>query len=242
LRVRLTVEPGGETPRVIELPPGGWTARRGFRFAASGCNGRVVRAWLRTGRGGGRFALDLPDCTTPLVAPGAVHVAILVISGDVRWCADITELRTRERRITGRMHTPLATCPCEPLPADTFEAIERRIFARHGCGVLGCHGGVAGQADLSLAPGLAYANLVSVASTTDPTRLRVIPGDPEHSFLWQKLAVRTLGLDGVPGLGMPLGNEPVDAAELDALRLWIAAGAPATGTVAEAQALLGCPQ
>jgi len=242
VRVWLTVEPGGAPPRVIELPPSGWTARRGFRFAASGCGGRIVRARLRAGRGGGRFALDLPDCAMPLVGPEATRVAILVTAGDVRWCADIVALRAGKRRITGATHASLATCPCEPLPADTFEAIERRIFARHGCGVLGCHGGVLGQADLSLAPGLAYANLVSVASTTDPTRVRVAPGDPEHSFLWQKVAVRTLGLDDIPGLGMPIGDPPLDVDELDALGLWIAAGAPATGTIAEAQALLACPQ
>jgi hypothetical protein len=186
--------------------------------------------------------LDWPDCTTPLVGPDAVHVAILVVSGDVRWCADVADLRVRKRRIAGRTLAPLATCPCEPLPADTFESIERRIFARHGCAVPGCHGGTSGQADLSLALGLAYAALVSVPSTMDPTRLRVSPGDPEHSFLWQKLAARTLGLADVPGLGMPIGDPPVDADELEVVRLWIAAGAPETGAVAGAQALLACPE
>jgi hypothetical protein len=240
VRVRLVVEAGGEATRVIELPPAGWTEGRAFRFRTDGCNGRLVRARLRTGRGGGRFSLDLPGCTAPLVGPEVTRVALQVTSGDVRWCGDVVELRARPRRVTGRSHAPLVTCSCAPLPAGTFEAIERRIFARHGCGVLGCHGGVLGQGDLSLAPGLAYAGLVAVPSSLDPTRLRVAPGDPGHSFLWQKLAVRTLGLADVPGLGMPMGNEPVDADELEAVRLWIAAGAPATGTVADAQALLDC--
>jgi hypothetical protein len=93
---------------------------------------------------------------------------------------------------------------------------------------------------LSLAPGVAYSNLVGVASITDPPRLRVVPGDPEESVLWRKVAARTAGLDGVPGLGMPIGDPPLDVNELEALRLWIAAGAPASGTVMPAQTLLDC--
>jgi hypothetical protein len=241
-RVRLTSEPGAGAPAVVELSAGGWTVGRGFRFVARGCGGGMVRARLRAGRRGGRFALDLPACTTPLVGPEAAHVAILVVSGDVRWCAEITDLRVRGRRIAGRTRVSLPGCPCEPLPTDTFEAIAGRIFARHSCEVLGCHGGAAGQADLSLAPGRAYADLVSVPSTADPMRLRVAPGDAEHSLLWQKLAARTLGLGDVPGLGMPIGDPAVDADELEAVRLWIADGAPPTGTVAEAQALLDCSE
>jgi len=241
-RVRLASEPGVGMPAVVELPAHGWTAQRGFRFVASGCDAGMVRARLRAGRRGGRFALDLPACTMPLVGPEATHISILVVSGDVRWCADVVDLRVRGRRITGRAHVPLASCPCEPLPADTFEAIALRIFARHSCEIPGCHGDPAGQAGLSLAPGRAYADLVSVPSTADPTRLRVAPGDPEHSLLWQKLAARTLGLGGVPGLGMPIGDPQVDGDELEAVRLWIGAGAPATGTVAEAQTLLDCSE
>jgi hypothetical protein len=68
----------------------------------------------------------------------------------------------------------------------------------------------------------------------------VAPGDPEESVLWRKAAARTTGFDGVPGLGMPIGDPPLDVNELEALRLWIAAGAPASGTIASAQALLDC--
>jgi hypothetical protein len=201
-----------------------------------------MRARLRAGRRGGRFGLELPNCSAPLVGPDAARIAVTVTSGDVRWCGDVTELRARERRVEGRTVTPLVVCPCEPLPADTLEAIERRVFARHGCATAGCHGGVSPQADLALAPGASYASLVSVPSLMDPPRLRVDPGDPEESVLWRKVAVRTLGFADVPGLGMPIGDPPVDVDELEAVRLWIAAGAPASGVVAEAQALLDCRQ
>ena len=238
VRVRFMIEPGAGTPQVVELPARGWISRRDHRFTATGCDGRIVRARLRTGRHGGRFTLDLPDCTAPLVPPEATRVMVLVSSGDVRWCAEITSLERRKRQISGRTLTALATCPCEPLPTDTLDAIEQRIFARHSC--LGCHAGGSPEVGLSLAPGVAYSNLVGVASITDPPRLRVKPGDPEESVLWRKVAARTAGFDGVPGLGMPVGDPPLDQSELEAVRLWIAAGAPATGTVAPAQALLDC--
>ena len=184
--------------------------------------------------------MELPDCNAPLVPPEATRVAVLVISGDLRWCADIAPHDARKRRVSGRATAALATCPCEPLPTDTLDAIEQRIFARHGCALLGCHAGGSPQAGLSLAAGVAYSNVVGVASITDPPRLRVAPGDPENSVLWRKVAARTAGLDGVPGLGMPIGDPPLDSNELEALRVWIAAGAPATGTITPAQALLDC--
>lgn len=238
MRVRVTVEPGGAAPSLVDLPAGGWAAGRAHRFTAIGCNGRVIRARLRTGRRGGRFTLRVPNCGAPLVPPAATRVTVLVSSGDVRWCAEIAALEARRRRVSGRTLAVLATCPCEPLPSDTLAAIEQRIFARHGC--LGCHAGGAPEAGLSLASGVAHASLVGVASITDPDRLRVAPGDPAHSVLWRKLAARTVGLGDVPGLGMPIGDPPLDADELEALRLWIAAGAPASGTVADAHALLDC--
>jgi hypothetical protein len=227
-------------PSIIDLPASGWASGRDHRFTATGCDGRTIRARLHTGRQGGRFALAVPVCSAPLVPVEATQVTMLVTSGDVRWCAAITPLQSRKRRVSGRATSALSTCPCEPLPADTFAALEQRLFARHGCGVLGCHGGASGQADLSLSPGLAYSNLVGVPSIMDPPRLRVAAGDPTESLLWRKLAARTLGLGGVPGVGMPVGDPPLDRNELEALRLWIAAGAPETGTVAQAQALLDC--
>ena len=73
-------------------------------------------------------------------------------------------------------------------------------------------------------------SLVSVPSTIDAAMLRVAPGDPEQSMLWRKLAARTLGQSGVPGTGMPIGDPAVGTNELEAVRQWILAGAPATGT------------
>jgi hypothetical protein len=68
---------------------------------------------------------------------------------------------------------------------------------------------------------------------------RVEPGDQERSFLWRKLAAATIGLQGVPGTPMPSGGRPpISKDELDALRLWIRAGAPEFGVVSHTQTLL----
>jgi hypothetical protein len=241
LRARFTLTQGEDVVRVVDLPAAGWTRTgRGFRFDAPGCDGRIVRARLVTRRRVSRFTLALPGCIAPLAGPGVSRIAIFVTSGDVRWCAEITEVAAGRRRLTGRARVPLPACPCESLPADTFAAIERRLFARHGCALQGCHGAAAPQADLRLAPGVAYGSLVGVPSQMDPARLRVAPGDPEGSFLWRKVAARTIGLTDVAGLGMPIGDPPFDAVELEALRLWIAAGAPETGLVPAAHVLLDC--
>ena len=39
---------------------------------------------------------------------------------------------------------------------------------------------------------------------------------------------------------MPIGDPTVGTAELEAIRQWILAGAPATGSVPEVQSLLAC--
>jgi hypothetical protein len=78
---------------------------------------------------------------------------------------------------------------------------------------------------------LGYANLVDVPSTLLPIRVRVEPGSPEVSWLMQKLDGSQNAFDdqcvgGSCGAPMPLEPPPLDAAVRDALRSWIASGAP----------------
>jgi hypothetical protein len=42
------------------------------------------------------------------------------------------------------------------------------------------------------------------------------------------------------GMPMPISGRGPDADEVEAIRRWIAAGAPRTGTIESAQALLSC--
>ena len=70
--------------------------------------------------------------------------------------------------------------------------------------------------------------------------MRVVPGDHESSMLWRKVAARTIDLPDVPGSEMPLGEPAVGAAELDAIRAWIAAGAPRDASLPVVRDLLEC--
>ncbi|WP_376696433.1 hypothetical protein [Wenzhouxiangella sp. EGI_FJ10305] len=82
-----------------------------------------------------------------------------------------------------------------------------------------CHG-ESGPADLDLRADEAYDNLVGVISTTNASRLRVDPFDPDSSSLF--LAV-SCDSPGGPGFRMP-GTSPEERA---LIRDWIAQGAPA---------------
>ncbi len=131
---------------------------------------------------------------------------------------------------------------CQPaLVTSTWQGIQTRIFAGHACTQAVCHGG-GSPVGLDLRPEAAYASLVDVPSTQAPAEKRVAPGSAETSLLWQKLVKGARGGgDDVPGAGMPVGAAPLDADELEAVRRWIAAGAPATGIVADTDRLLaGC--
>ena len=124
--------------------------------------------------------------------------------------------------------------------ASTFAAIQTEIFEKHGCTQDVCHGS-AKQGGLELTRDVAYANVFDVRALGS-TLKRVEPGDKSRSWLWLKLAAATQpGSVEITGAPMPNGLPPIGEDELEALRLWIYAGAPETGTVdGTAQLLNGC--
>ncbi len=83
----------------------------------------------------------------------------------------------------------------------------------------GCHSGADADAGLDLSAGSAWASLVGAASTEAPGRTRVVPGDPDASYLVAKL-------EGTAGDQMPLGGAALPAATIATVRAWISAGAP----------------
>jgi len=118
----------------------------------------------------------------------------------------------------------------------TFEAIQSVIFENRGCTNNICHGSSM-QGGLDLTPANAHANIVNVPSSVDPARDRIEPGDQNLSIMWLKLAENTLGDPNIaPGGGMPVGGA-LTTDELEAMRLWIRAGAP-LDTVVEGTASL----
>jgi len=70
----------------------------------------------------------------------------------------------------------------EILENPSFGEDIQEIFARRGCTDSSCHG-VAQSNNLDLRGGAAYDDLVNVEAFGDPDFIRVVPGDPENSYL-----------------------------------------------------------
>lgn len=106
-------------------------------------------------------------------------------------------------------------------PSATFTRVQAEVFST-SCAFSGCHGASGTQAGLNLTAGLAYANLVNVASTEIPQIDRIEPGDPDASYLFLKVT----GAPGIVGSRMPLEQPELTPAQKDLIRNWILRGAP----------------
>jgi hypothetical protein len=104
--------------------------------------------------------------------------------------------------------------------APTLDSIQANVFSVN-CAVPGCHGGASAQEGLRLDPGLSAGNLVNIASPRDANLIRVIPFDPDGSFIIRKL-------EGTQTLGdrMPQGGPYLPQSTIDVIRQWILDGAP----------------
>jgi hypothetical protein len=100
-----------------------------------------------------------------------------------------------------------------------LSVIEREIFAK-SCTFSSCHGEVSPRAGLDLT-GATFGRLVGQPSTQLPGRPLVRPGDPEGSYLFEKLAAA----QPRAGAPMPYLQPRLSAQRLQAVRSWIAQGA-----------------
>jgi hypothetical protein len=109
--------------------------------------------------------------------------------------------------------------PVTPPVNTDFQQIQDTVFTPI---CTGCHAGATAPRGLRLDAGNSYALLVNVASAEVPALLRVNPGNPDQSYLVQKI-------EGTAAVGgrMPLGGAPLPQDRIDLIRQWIAAGAPA---------------
>ncbi len=110
-----------------------------------------------------------------------------------------------------------------PVSAATLDALQASVFTPN-CAVAGCHTGPAGGnlpggMDLSTADA-SFTSLVGVASLQQPTLLRVAAGDPDSSYLVQKIEGTAAS-----GARMPLGGDALAQALINDIRQWIADGA-----------------
>ncbi len=111
----------------------------------------------------------------------------------------------------------------------TFASIQKNIFettdsaGRTACVV--CHSatGRAPSGGLNLNHDVAYDQLVGAAVREKPGAVRVIPGDPDSSYLVHKVE----GLPDIVGRRMPFNGPPyLTDGQITIIKRWIANGAP----------------
>ena len=109
-----------------------------------------------------------------------------------------------------------------PPASVTLSGAVQPIFTSR-CAFAGCHAGATPQMGMDLGAGSAYANIVGVSSVQVPSMKRVVPQQPDSSYLVLKLEGRAGAVGGV-GTRMPLGGQ-LTTAQIDTIRVWISAGA-----------------
>ena len=134
--------------------------------------------------------------------------------------------------------------PSGPVELSTWETIQHEVLAAN---CVGCHTpgtSFARQSGLVLTPDLAYSQLVGVeprnrAAATDGLMRVSTEGlaGLSKSYFWEKINVSAQDhfYSGHPYYGeiMPLGRAPLTNGQLEFIRQWIQAGAPAEGVVAD---------
>ena len=110
----------------------------------------------------------------------------------------------------------------------TYHEIQDYIFDK-SCANSACHAAPANAGNLNLTYGLSYQDMIgrvpqNPAAAAAGMKL-IDPGNPENSFLLTKL------MDTTPeqGARMPFNAGTLHSGKIDAIRTWIAAGAPQQG-------------
>lgn len=93
----------------------------------------------------------------------------------------------------------------------------KRILLRN-CSVAGCHQGAYPAQNLNLDPEKIWASAVNTASRENPSLKIIDPAEPEKSYLLLKIR----GDKGIDGKRMPYGADPLKAADIQAIRDWLA--------------------
>ena len=106
--------------------------------------------------------------------------------------------------------------PSGPL-TPSFGSIQSHVFTPV-CSV--CHAGGAAPEGLRLDAANSYAMLVGVSSVEVSSLKRVAPGDPDNSYIVQKIEGHA-----AVGARMPFGGPYLDANTIAMIRQWITNGA-----------------
>jgi hypothetical protein len=124
--------------------------------------------------------------------------------------------------------------PDTPNLTPAFSAIQRDIFdapdasGRRAC--TSCHttvnrvpaGVPAGRLLLTGSSDEVYDRLVGRNANFKPGAIYVVPGDPDNSYVVQKIE----GAPGIAGVRMPFGGPYLHEGQIQIIRRWIEIGAP----------------
>ena len=145
------------------------------------------------------------DTTAVAAGPVALTAQVTDAAGNVGTSAEVT--------ITVNNATT-------PTPTVTLSQLQTAIFTPR-CS--GCHTGFGTSLPgvQNLTAGNTFTSIVNVPSIEQPSLKRVAPGDPDHSYLVQKIE----GAAGISGARMPFGGPFLAQSDIDLVRTWIAQGA-----------------
>jgi hypothetical protein len=185
---------------------------------------------------------DVDECFN---APTNIHVVLKGPYANHRCSRNKKKIRvvSQSTLIQGKVYTdvdkmtltcepPLSGCDPQLFYGGTFDRIQKQVF-NQSCAVSGCHDSQSDQANLLLETGASLAQLVNVAPTTPAAAVlgwsRVVPGDPQTSFLVHKINGDLPGPEF--GVRMPKDHKKLDRTLIDIITLWVQAGAPDSGWV-----------
>jgi len=101
----------------------------------------------------------------------------------------------------------------------TLVDIQSKVFTK-SCALSGCHSGPSAPLGLRLDEDVAFDLLVNKPSQQQPQLLRIKAGDPDNSYIIQKLEGTAAS-----GLQMPRNRNPLSVETIQAIRKWIEEGA-----------------
>ena len=117
---------------------------------------------------------------------------------------------------------PTGGAPDDLVATPSFSANVEPIFEKR-CATGGCHSLATGQAGLTLAPGVAYDEIVGVPSALRPAVLRVRPGQPSQSWVVTMISADDAARQGFSR--MPLATQPLTPNQIQTIVRWIEQGA-----------------